>query len=92
MVVLKAGREYRMLQENYKVHIHARHLAIVSDIPCVFAAFGFCEYADPESTLRALRLLHDFRLGEKYLVVSLDWRLPRKNGILELCFFLLVTG
>ena len=33
-------------------------------------AFGFCEYGDPESTLRALRLLHDFKLGEKSLVVS----------------------
>lgn len=33
-------------------------------------AFGFCEYGDPESTLRALRLLHDFKLGEKNLVVG----------------------
>lgn len=34
--------------------------------------FGFCEYADPESTLRALRLLHNLKLGEKSLVVSTD--------------------
>ena len=34
--------------------------------------FGFCEYADPESTLRALRLLDKLKLGEKALVVSAD--------------------
>ena len=34
-------------------------------------AFGFCEYGEPDSTLRALRLLHDFKLGEKNLVVSI---------------------
>ncbi|XP_065920862.1 RNA-binding protein 25-like isoform X2 [Dysidea avara] len=35
-------------------------------------AFGFCEYSDPEATLRALRLLHNFRLGDKSLVVKVD--------------------
>jgi len=35
-------------------------------------AFGFCEYGEPDSTLRALRLLHDFKLGEKNLVVKVD--------------------
>ena len=34
--------------------------------------FGFCEYGDPESTLRALRILHDFKLGDKNLVVKVD--------------------
>ena len=33
-------------------------------------AFGFCEYADPECTLRAMRLLNGFKLGDKNLVVS----------------------
>ena len=33
-------------------------------------AFGFCEYAIPESTLRAIRLLDGLKLGEKALVVS----------------------
>lgn len=35
-------------------------------------AFGFCEYADPESTLRALRLLRNFKLGSKSLSVKVD--------------------
>uniref|UniRef100_A0A914XQ35 RRM domain-containing protein n=3 Tax=Plectus sambesii TaxID=2011161 RepID=A0A914XQ35_9BILA len=37
-----------------------------------FQAFGFCEFDHPESTLRALRLLHDMRLGDKKLVVKVD--------------------
>ena len=32
-------------------------------------AFGFCEYVDPETGLRAIRLLHDLSFGEKNLVV-----------------------
>lgn len=35
-------------------------------------AFGFCEYKEPESTLRALRLLHDLQIGEKKLLVKVD--------------------
>uniref|UniRef100_T1IML8 PWI domain-containing protein n=1 Tax=Strigamia maritima TaxID=126957 RepID=T1IML8_STRMM len=35
-------------------------------------AFGFCEYADPESGLRAIRLLHDWEIGDKKLVVKVD--------------------
>lgn len=37
--------------------------------PHSISAFGFCEYGDPESALRAMRLLHDYELGEKKLVV-----------------------
>jgi hypothetical protein len=33
-------------------------------------AFGFCEYVDPETGLRAIRLLHDLPFGDKNLVVS----------------------
>ncbi|XP_033123613.1 RNA-binding protein 25-like [Anneissia japonica] len=35
-------------------------------------AFGFCEYADPEAGLRAMRVLHDLKLAEKKLVVKVD--------------------
>ncbi|KAF3850049.1 hypothetical protein F7725_019768 [Dissostichus mawsoni] len=35
-------------------------------------AFGFCEYKEPESTLRALRLLHDLNIGDKSLLVKVD--------------------
>ena len=37
----------------------------------ILVAFGFCEYSDPEATLRALRLLHNFKLGDKTLVVRI---------------------
>ena len=47
-------------------HTHPLSLSL----PC--AGFGFCEYGDPESTLRALRILHEFKLGDKNLVVKVD--------------------
>ena len=42
---------------------------IFSSLLHVYPAFGFCEYGDPEATLRALRLLHGLKLGTKSLVV-----------------------
>lgn len=55
-------------------------------------AFGFCEYKEPESTLRALRLLHELLLGDKKLLVKVDaktkaqldeWKAKKKsaNGV-----------
>ncbi|XP_041132606.1 RNA-binding protein 25-like isoform X1 [Polyodon spathula] len=35
-------------------------------------AFGFCEYKEPESTLRSLRLLHELQIGDKKLLVKVD--------------------
>jgi len=35
-------------------------------------AFGFCEYRDCESALRAINILHDYKLGEKKLLVKVD--------------------
>ena len=35
-----------------------------------YQAFGFCDFEDPEGTLRALRILNDFQIGEKKLVVK----------------------
>lgn len=35
-------------------------------------AFGFCEFGNPESGLRAIRLLHDMEIGNKKLVVKVD--------------------
>uniref|UniRef100_A0A3Q2QCF8 RNA binding motif protein 25 n=1 Tax=Fundulus heteroclitus TaxID=8078 RepID=A0A3Q2QCF8_FUNHE len=52
-------------------------------------AFGFCEYKEPESTLRALRLLHELLLGDKKLLVKVDaktkaqldeWKAKKRNG------------
>lgn len=34
------------------------------------AAFGFCEYEDPEATLRCIRLLNEWLIADKKLVVS----------------------
>jgi RNA recognition motif-containing protein len=33
-------------------------------------AFGFCEYENPESTLRCIRLLNGWQIQDKKLVVS----------------------
>lgn len=35
-----------------------------------FQAFGFCEFEHPEGTMRALRVLNDYPLGDKKLVVK----------------------
>uniref|UniRef100_A0AAY4A295 RNA-binding protein 25 n=1 Tax=Denticeps clupeoides TaxID=299321 RepID=A0AAY4A295_9TELE len=52
-------------------------------------AFGFCEYKEPESTLRALRLLHDLQIGDKKLLVKVDaktkaqldeWKAKKKSS------------
>lgn len=44
----------------------------VQDASGKLQAFGFCEYSEPDSTLRALRILHDRKLGDKPLVVKVD--------------------
>ncbi|KAK2707802.1 RNA-binding protein 25-like isoform X2 [Artemia franciscana] len=38
----------------------------------VLQAFGFCEFASPESALRAIRVLHDWQIMDKKLVVKVD--------------------
>ncbi|XP_049613084.1 RNA-binding protein 25b isoform X1 [Syngnathus scovelli] len=52
-------------------------------------AFGFCEYKEPDSTLRALRLLHDMHIGDKNLLVRVDpkteaqldeWKAKKKSA------------
>uniref|UniRef100_A0A4W5QID6 RNA binding motif protein 25 n=1 Tax=Hucho hucho TaxID=62062 RepID=A0A4W5QID6_9TELE len=55
-------------------------------------AFGFCEYKEPESTLRSLRLLHELLLGDKKLLVKVDaktkaqleeWKAKKKSDGLK---------
>jgi RNA-binding protein 25 len=36
----------------------------------VSLAFGFCEYENPEGTLRCIRLLNGWQIQDKKLVVS----------------------
>lgn len=66
-------------------------------------AFGFCEYKEPESTLRALRLLHDLQIGDKNLLVKVDaktkaqldeWKAKKKtaNGVGICCRELLAIS
>jgi len=54
------------------IHIGVRTDFIVKPISTIFffSAFGFCDYGDPEASLRAIRLLHSKELGDKALVVS----------------------
>ncbi|KAK6997939.1 RNA-binding protein 25 [Biomphalaria glabrata] len=35
-------------------------------------AFGFCEYEDPEATLRCIRLLNEWQIADKKLMVKVD--------------------
>jgi RNA-binding protein 25 len=41
-------------------------------------AFGYCDFADPESAMRAMRILHDFELADKKLVVKADAKTQEK--------------
>lgn len=41
-------------------------------------AFGFCDYGDPESAMRAIRILHDFEIADKKLVVKADAKAKEK--------------
>jgi len=40
--------------------------------------FGFCEYSDAESAMRAIRLLHEFEIADKKLVVKVDAKTKEK--------------
>uniref|UniRef100_A0A0X3NVL8 RNA-binding protein 25 n=1 Tax=Schistocephalus solidus TaxID=70667 RepID=A0A0X3NVL8_SCHSO len=42
-------------------------------------AFGFCEYQDPESTMRCVRLLNEFEIIDKKLLVKVD---PKTEDLL----------
>ncbi|EGT39102.1 hypothetical protein CAEBREN_03913 [Caenorhabditis brenneri] len=49
-----------------------------------FPCFGFCTFTDLEGTLRALRILHEFHLGDKKLTVKAEEKTRdelRKNAI-----------
>ena len=46
-------------------------------------AFGFCDYSDPEASLRAIRLLHELELGEKKLVVSIGFQYQEEHYIVD---------
>merc|ERR1719420_36194 len=35
-------------------------------------AFGFCEFGSPDAALRAIRILHDWEIADKKLVVKVD--------------------
>uniref|UniRef100_A0A915D293 Uncharacterized protein n=1 Tax=Ditylenchus dipsaci TaxID=166011 RepID=A0A915D293_9BILA len=44
----------------------------LQDANSKFKAFGFCDFDHPDGTLRALRMLCDFQLGDKKLTVKAD--------------------
>ena len=41
-------------------------------------AFGFCEYCDAEAAMRAIRLLHEFEIADKKLIVRVDAKTQEK--------------
>ena len=38
----------------------------------LISAFGFCEYEQPEATLRCIRLLNEWQIADKKLVVRIQ--------------------
>lgn len=56
-----AGVSGKLQVFNINIHIQA----LVS-----LQGFGFCDFEEPEDTLRALRVLNDFQLGDKKLIVK----------------------
>jgi hypothetical protein len=58
--------------ENFKVNKNQIYLLFFLKALCLcFLAFGFCEYENPEGTLRCIRLLNGLQIQDKKLVVSL---------------------
>lgn len=55
--------------ENYKVSKNSQSLKLFIEY-LRFVAFGFCEYENPEGTLRCIRLLNGLQIQDKKLVVS----------------------
>lgn len=41
-------------------------------------AFGFCDFGDPESAMRAIRILHEYEIADKKLVVKADDKTKEK--------------
>ncbi|KAF8387142.1 rbm-25 [Pristionchus pacificus] len=48
------------------------HLTIYVRTLISLQGFGFCDFEEPEDTLRALRVLNDFQLGDKKLIVKVE--------------------
>lgn len=57
-----------MLTLNEQIFL--RLMWIIKERKQLLSAFGFCEYEDPEATLRCMRLLNEWEIAEKKLVVS----------------------
>ena len=52
----------------------------------LISAFGFCDYGDPESGLRSIRLLHNKVLGDKALVVSKSFASVVPQILCSICY------
>jgi RNA recognition motif-containing protein len=55
---------------NFKVNKNPSGLFSFHLLFIIFSAFGFCEYENPEGTLRCMRLLNGWQIQDKKLVVS----------------------
>ncbi len=60
---------------NFKVNKKKRKKKLIYSFEFLFLAFGFCEYENPEGTLRCIRLLNGWQIQDKKLVVS-DFLFP----------------
>ena len=71
-VLWSAGSEFKGLLVSCKVKLSEKRQLCPLVLIFMLTAFGFCEYSNPDSALRAIRLLHDLEIGEKKLVVKVD--------------------
>ncbi|CAB3397454.1 unnamed protein product [Caenorhabditis bovis] len=72
----KCSEEFlqKMLEECGKVSSWKR----VQGTNGKLQGFGFCNFAEPEGTLRALRILNDFHLGDKKLTVKAEEKVRKE--------------
>lgn len=56
------------IKDLYRLEFAVNKLATCAFLP--ISAFGFCEYEDPEATLRCMRLLNEWEIADKKLVVG----------------------
>ena len=49
----------------------------------IHQAFGFCEYNNPDAGLRSIRLLHNWTIADKTLVVKVDAKTQKVGNVIN---------
>lgn len=78
--MFSAGKEYKVHLANCKVLLNYLQIVYLKDVLYsawfnlffLWSAFGFCEYEEPEATLRCIRLLNEWQIADKKLMVRFN--------------------